>query len=1432
MSQSGDDLNVPILNLTAQEKTAYSYLFGLADADSLNIVTGERAVSFFEKTHVPEAVLGEAWQIADTENRGFLTKPGFCMVLRLIGWYQNGQRHPSTELAFKPAPLPVFDGMTLPGATASPSASPIPGAPLQPQLSGQTTGGAPIRVPPLDPTKVQQYSALFGRSGAQNGLLAGPTAKSIFEKAGLPNETLGKIWMLADRDQRGALDETDFIVAMHLLTSVKTRTMTGLPASLPPGLYEAASRRGQRPPSRQTSIQSTVIPRQLTGNAGSTIPRTQSPLARPPSSSYSTPPIQSAQPTGAHWLVTQQEKAQYDQFFSTIDTSGQGLISGEQAVRFFSDSRLPEDTLASIWDLADIKSEGHLNRDEFAVAMYLIRQQRAPNAAPLPAFLPSALVPPSMRGPQQIQQAQRDIQQPSAFAAPVQSPPRSKSAADDLFGLDEPSQATPTQGTPVLQPQGTGASASRDPFAGSQPGTPSSPSRSFQPSQSTSSTFKPFIPTSAFGASLAAENRGGSGTPPVQGQQSPRGPAAPMPSNFDDLLGENDTHAQESRSITNDSTELANMSNQIGNLRNQMETTQTKRTATAAELNATSAQKKDLEQRLQQFRTQYEAEVRAVKDMEQQLTASRESTKKLGQDLALLQGTHQDLQTQHNTLSQQLQADQQENASLKQRIGQINAEVTQLKPQIEKMKMDARQQKGLVSINKKQLATNEAERDRLQTEKADLERSAAEQSRSLASSPEPVAASPVVSPAASVVSMNPFLRRTNTTEATASPGPSAPNPSAFDSIFGPSTAFAPTGQTNSRSGTPPVTSFIGRSMPEAGTVAAVGAGAAAVGAAAIGGAALAESKSSAGEPALSATPSLSDRTREPPVVSAEPPPPPEGSQFTPTNLPLSNSAFADSGKAESVASSTRVIPPASRAGGVETPREAASSPLPWATSTASTASAFAPEQTEHETIPGAFPAEDRNPSIAAQEVASSNEPSQNATPTPPPPPPQAKPADDFDSAFASFGEGDKSRDADASNHPFSSSSSVPAKPADPEFPPIQDLGGDESDTDDDGERGFGDDFGAPSHSGAVAPASAVGGTSTAAVGEAPDISKDASPPTYENIGDAPAGTIGHPTSPNSFPREYGNLLPAREDPTSPPPPPENQAVAGPPDIVSPVPQRIETQPQLQAEDGDAFVDASSRPMSSHAEVPSLAQAAPAPTAQKSVFDEFDDFHDLSEAQEHDRSGNDLDFFGRQSHDEFNPAFDSPAASQTPTPMKSLSTAADSNGFGNFAPSASTSSAFAPAVSTSSAFAPAASTNSVQQTPENTQHDWDAIFSGLDSNKPVAGTNNTAFASSNDDTIWQPPPGPPPGRAPIGTNGNTASSVVSPTPQTATAAKAARPNLGRAITPGTEHDDPILKRLTGMGYSRTDALRALERYDYDINKVRLSISHVSDTCFVC
>ncbi|KAK3696009.1 hypothetical protein LTR37_018227 [Vermiconidia calcicola] len=958
--------------------------------------------------------------------------------------------------------------------------------------------------------------------------------------------------------------------------------------------------------------------------------------------------------------------------------------------------------------------------------------------------------------------------------------------------------------------------------------------------------FKQFVPTSAFGASLAQQHTGAS-TTSSQGQargfpQQQQSQKAPMPSTMDDLLGDNDASAEESSRLTSETTELANMSNQIGNLRSQMETTQNKKQVTQADLNATSAQKRDLEQRLQQFRAQYETEVRSVKELEQQLAASRDSTKKLSQDLAMLEGTYQDLQTQHQSVSQQLQADQQENASLRQKIGQMNSEVARLKPEIEKMKLDARQQKGLVSINKKQLSTNESERDRLQTERADLERAASEQTPSAAASPEPFPgvarqASNMVSPAASTMSStNPFFKKaggegsTVTSPAATAASTTGPTPSAFDALFGPSAAFAPTGQAVSRTGTPPATSFIGRSMPAASTA---GAGIASAGAGAV---AMAGSTSSPGEATPAATPpagesAMRSASLETPVpFEQQPPPPPESRQFTPTNLPLGGGMVgAGSVSGSDAASSTKVVPPASRAGGTDSSAEAVGGQS--AGSMPGTFSSF--DEPDRETVPGAFPGDEAQPMTTSQEVAG---PTDNAAQTGTPAASDLN--DDFDSAFASFGQKDSAKEAQTDDDPFAPSSSQEPASSQPrgfnsEFPPIQSLDREVEDSDSDSgdEGGFDDDFSAtaPQQNGSLAPTSAAvaSGDDIAAArpqitsiestaSDLPGINKEISPPTYDQSDNAFHGGSGERSASNQFPPEFGGLLPSREDPTSPPPPATSPPVESsqtestmadaqvPQDRPTLLPRT--TYGSFSTPTTDVFVDAQSRPMSSimgAGQEPQPAQSIwqPAQSSQpKNAFDDFDDFADLSEAKEADKSGNDVDFgFGRQSVEEFNPAFDSPGPSQTPTlANRSVQQSQDSNGFANFTPNASTTGA-GPFGSES---------GSIQQTPQNVQHDWDAIFSGLDSSKdPV----DTTFDNTTNDDPWT-----------TGVNGGSSSAApknenLTPTATSPQPASKQMPELGRAVTPGTEHDDPILKRLTGMGYTRGDALNALEMYDYDINK---------------
>ncbi|KAI5283952.1 hypothetical protein KEM54_001699, partial [Ascosphaera aggregata] len=867
------------LNLTPEEKRLYYRLFQIADKTNLGVITGEVAVSFFEKTGLPSDTLGQIWQMADTENRGLLTPTAFSIVMRLIGHAQAG-RAPTEELALQPGPLPIFTGLedanpAAPLVSASskpaapvPSQQPQPAAAAPSAAAGPSPSGLPgpattSRVPPLNQDEMIKFITLFDRSDPQNGLIPGDQAKQIFERSRLPNETLGQIWNLVDTQSRGCLDQAEFIIAMHLLTAARSRVMVSVPPVLPPGLYETAARftaghvPGAAAQHQAARTGSAAGLRPPTGTAAQPT-RVQSPISRtfgsvnalsPQTTGQSLPLRGSISSTtaanGPEWLVTPVYKQQFDTIFANIDRTNSGYISGEQAVDFFSQASLGEEVLAQIWDLADIDSDGQLNRDEFAVAMFLIRQQRA-GKEPLPMTLPPALVPPAMR--QVAAPAAASAAAPAPAPVPAPAPQATKSAAEDLFGLDVFSQPAPGAATSGAQPpaaavqvpQGTGGSSNV--FTAS-PNTPASRGTgTHQPAVSSTTTpsgptagvspgvpsgFKPFVPTSSFGQSLAPQYTGQStrAGPTAVPASAPAPVSAPAPTSApapaqapgdlgaDDLLG--DANPEESKKLTVETTELANLSNQIGTLSREMKNVQEKRVAAEHELTQTSSQKRDFETRLAQARTMYQKEVDDFKALEELLKNSRADTAKKQAEYALLEGQRADLQTQLNSVSAALEGDLADNASLKEKIKAVNAAIATLKSQLEKVKSEARQQKGLVAINKKQLAALEAEKDKLNAEVDsankeldEVQKEFKEQTHLLSERSTP---SPAVgasgTPLSAASGMNPFFRRPTNPEREISQSPaagappSAPGPaeeipqlpstmpkdkeSLFDDVFGP-----------------------------------------------------------------------------------------------------------------------------------------------------------------------------------------------------------------------------------------------------------------------------------------------------------------------------------------------------------------------------------------------------------------------------------------------------------------------------------------------------------------------------------------------------------------------------------------------------------------------------------------------------------------------
>lgn len=1300
------------------------------------------------------------------------------------------ESQPQPQLAAAPQPIAQ--------QTTGPPASPSP------------AGAPPIRVPALSPDKVTTYSSLFEKSGAENGFLSGLTAKQIFERAGLPNEVLGRIWGLSDTQGRGMLDVTEFVIAMHLLASYKSGQMRGVPSTLPPGLYDAATR---RPPARAGSGSrpgSSAVPNlpppppQFAGFNQ----RPQSPITR---QQVGTP--LSAQSTGESWLVSPADKARFDSIFATIDRQGRGFITGEQAVEFFGNARLPEEVLAQIWDLADMNSEGQLNKDEFAVAMFLIRQQRGTKdgRGVLPQTLPLALIPPSMR--KQV----LPPSQPTAPAfenAPITKP---RSAADDLFGLDA-FGPPPTVAPQVAQSTG-----------GTDAGPFANPPSALSP-QTTSTTFKPFIPSSSFGQSMIPQSTGS----PAPAQQRS------LPT--DDLLGDADPEV--SSKLTNETTELGNLSNQIGSLSTQMTELQGTRKQTEQELSQNTAQKRAFEGRLAQLRSLYEKEVKEVKALQEQLATSKNETKRLQSDMAMVDGTHQDLATQHQQLRAALEADQRENAALKERIRQSNQEIEQLKPQLEKLKSDARQQKGLVAINKKQLATNETERDRIKAEISaahklaeDAAREAEESAREVEASkreleearnvPVPSIKSPpnVASPAPST-SSNPFFRRT--TDPTFSPPVAAsPEPantqSAFDSIFGPSFGASPTAPV-------PQTSFSSHS------------------------------------PAPADSPSVprieSPNPSTPNAFASEPPAPPQSRQITSAALPFRQPLERE----DSISSSVKVAPPVSRLSPADTPRAltpATSTPSPPAhrASPDPFSTAAAPDEEQESVrrtlpegklskeslednfgkpsapigdIPGAFPAGSRaeTPSqglststvvagagvaglaagagIAAVTTNGTEQTNQDSVAKGKAPERDfddffggpahqrtiSQKAADFDSAFADFGK----------PPPTNGTQGAAAK----EFPDIQEVVDDDDDSDSDysDERmKFDDDFGTrspprdvpsestsqgkqpevPTSSNDLFPPRPQFDTAASTASSLPGVDQQKSPPTY---GDAV------PTeNPTHFPREYKGLLPEREDPTSPPAGGETIVTAAPGGSGQPPSYGPEAHPRSPSD---------SKP------------AASFPPPQTTPFDFDSAFASVGAApvaDDDDDSEDDAQVFSpARNQADFDPSFDSPPQSRSSAAPQHSAYDAVTNG---------TSSSNAATNDPFKANGAAPSFGSPPP-PASDPHDWDALFAPLNTGRGGAQTGApTASAFDSPSTPTRTSAATfPPGVAVEPSSPAPAASPPAAAP-TSPSNKLERPQPGRALSAGTEHDDPILKRLTAMGWSRDESLKALEKFDYNIDKVRAS-----------
>ncbi|KAJ3258513.1 hypothetical protein HDU77_002238 [Chytriomyces hyalinus] len=451
------------LPLSPEESHAYGQLFSMAAVD--NVVAADTAVSLLTRSKLPQNVLGEIWVLADSEQRGVLTRESFYKCMKLIALCQAGKPVSLQFIASKTA-LPVFDGVTItPYQPPAPVSAPAP-------LKISSDKGVAMAAQPsstgfqLANEERDRFLAAFNSCSPSGGFVSGASAKELFIKSGLSLETLSRIWQLVDPQSTMQLSLAQFMMAMLIITQMKSGALQSVPPSIPPGLVNGIAAAAQSVSAQIASAPISVSQQPLFGSTGSTavansalptsplrmgsVTGTSASAVAPPPSfdkrrstiAKVAAPVVPANQAMEPWAILADEKAISDSHFDSLDSGKKGYVSGQESYEFFLKSKLDQTTLAHIWELANIRKAVGLSKDEFSVAMHLIKISMAGSA--LPESLPTQLIPPSLRARPQASVAPAapvpstiPLQPATQPAMPFNSAPVvPKSATQDLMGLD------------------------------------------------------------------------------------------------------------------------------------------------------------------------------------------------------------------------------------------------------------------------------------------------------------------------------------------------------------------------------------------------------------------------------------------------------------------------------------------------------------------------------------------------------------------------------------------------------------------------------------------------------------------------------------------------------------------------------------------------------------------------------------------------------------------------------------------------------------------------------------------------------------------------------------------------------------------------------------------------------------------------------------
>lgn len=622
------------LNLSAEEQTAFDQLFKIADKQDIGVITGEEAVPFLEKSGLAPQVLGQIWQIADAENRGFLTFSGFVIAMRLVALAQE-------KLPFdykKSGKIPYFADIHISGVDSSKFVQLN-----RPNNVSSGDGSDGSFLPPISSDEMTRYQQMFTTVCPTDGLMDGDRASSIFGRAPLSTEILARVWNLVDTHKRGALDIREFNTGMHIINLLLNGSLKSPPVSISPSFIASAA-----------STSSVSAPSQYPG------------LSR-------SPPVQAPNiPVSDPWAIPSQDLTSFCQLFSNVDKAHKGYVSGSEAYSFFLASKLPEDVLAQIWDLSDTNNNGKLNIGEFCISLYLIKLKLS--GKELPKVLPSSML--SSVAPLMQKSKSVPTSIPSVVPANISSPnpnptlapnptgpSRVTSGTEDLLSLD----ATPF--SPTLAPQHTSSNATKHsappvtksaPFPvvsplqlNHTPGFPTSPAA--KPNSPTST----FFPQSSFGQTIAKNTMD---KPSAVRTSVPSQLAAPIPQ----------VASSEQLKLA---AEVPKLESQLSQVKKSNDDLQKSSRDVAANLS-------DVKAKVSEIRKAYDEELAKAKQISLDIETNKAQTEQVNREYSILEATLNALQKQNKQKGEVLEQVVAEAEAAKNMVESSNASIQQLKSEV------------------------------------------------------------------------------------------------------------------------------------------------------------------------------------------------------------------------------------------------------------------------------------------------------------------------------------------------------------------------------------------------------------------------------------------------------------------------------------------------------------------------------------------------------------------------------------------------------------------------------------------------------------------------------------------------------------------------------------------------------------------------------